>query len=256
MDAKLWLKLSFSKKSIPNWPCSSCGNGVLSITSRDFRHQETEESKASHAHDDFDHDWVTYRFGCLLKCSNSNCQEIVACIGTGGVDHFGYGMDASFDEVYQDYFIPLYFVPALNLFKIKPNCPAEISKQIVKAFSLYWCDISACANQIRIALEMIMDNHRIKRTYLNDRRKRKPLALQIRIDTFGRRFPKVKDQLTAIKWIGNFGSHVGELERVDLINAFTLLEYCIDHLYDNREKEVAKITKDILRSPKQRKRKN
>lgn len=246
METTLWLKESFSVGSIPDWPCPMCGKGLLTIDKKDFQFEETPQSVRNHSHDAWEPDFTLYRFTGFLRCSNPKCKELVTVTGTGGVEYNSYFnyKDEGFDQ-YDDYFRPTYFVPALHLFKINASCPNDISTQIIGAFNLYWCDSSACANKIRIALEMIMDDHGIKKTYITKKKERKDLPLHARIELFAKKFTALRDHLIAIKWIGNSGSHVGKLERVDLIDAFNLLEYSIDKLYDDREKHLKKISKQI-----------
>lgn len=246
METTLWLKESFSISSIPDWPCPTCGKALLGIDKKDFRFEETPESIRDHSHEDWDPDFINYRFIGFLRCTNVKCKDIVTFTGAGGVElNSYYDHDGSRESDYEDYFVPKYFIPALHLFKINVNCPREILNQIVEAFSLYWCDSSACANKIRIALEMIMDDHGIKKTYINSKKERRELALHSRIELLGKKIPALRDHLIAIKWIGNSGSHIGKLERVDLIDAFNLLEYSIEKLYDGREKHLKKISKQI-----------
>lgn len=249
METTLWLKESFSIEFIPDWPCPTCGKALLTLDKEKFQFEEPAESKRNHSHPDWEPEFIFYRFIGILRCSNTKCKELMTFTGSGGVSYNSYFdyKGEGFDK-YEDYFIPKYFEPALHLFKINASCPNEISSQIVDAFNLYWCDASACANKIRIALEMIMDDKGIKKTYINKNKERKELALHNRIELFGKKFTELRDPLIAIKWIGNSGSHVGKLERVDLIDAFSLLEYCIEKLYDGREKHLKKISRQINKS--------
>lgn len=254
MESHLWLKESFSVNLIPDWPCPTCGKALLNIDKDQFNYSETPDSARSHTHEDWDPELISYRFTGNLRCSNQKCMEIVTFIGTGGIELNTYNDYRGIGETkWEEYFIPKYFVPALHLFRISKKCPVEVAAQIVDAFNLYWSDASACSNKIRIALEMIMDDQGIKKTRINQKTKeRKPLPLHGRIDLFGKKFPLIKDHLLAIKWIGNSGSHVGKLERIDLIDAFILLEYSVEKLYDDKEKILQQISKQIIKSKRPR----
>ena len=49
----------------------------------------------------------------------------------------------------------------------------------------------------------------------------------------------------AIKWIGNAGSHEGEITNEDLLDGFDLLKYSVEKLYGSHDKEIATMTKKI-----------
>jgi hypothetical protein len=51
----------------------------------------------------------------------------------------------------------------------------------------------------------------------------------------------------AIKWIGNKGSHLGGIEKNDLLDAYELLEYSLNKLYNDPSKRLDKIAKRIIK---------
>lgn len=70
-------------------------------------------------------------------------------------------------------------------------------------------------------------------------RKTAKLSLHSRIELFKEKFPKVADHLFAIKWIGNEGSHsIEDLNQIELLDAFEILEDALESLYGHREKEL------------------
>ena len=56
---------------------------------------------------------------------------------------------------------------------------------------------------------------------------------------------EVAEHLLAIKWIGNSGSHVGELSQKDLLDGFELVEYALEKLYSKNEERLNQMTKEI-----------
>jgi len=68
--------------------------------------------------------------------------------------------------------------------------------------------------------------------------------------------PDIADFLLAIKWIGNTGSHTGKLERIDVLEAYELLELSLNKLYDDTEIKLSKISKEIIKRKGTRKRKS
>jgi len=54
----------------------------------------------------------------------------------------------------------------------------------------------------------------------------------------------------AIKWIGNAGSHYGDIDQNDIFDGFDLLKYSIDKIYNSHEKEIVNMTKKINKKRK------
>ncbi|MEQ9217894.1 MAG: DUF4145 domain-containing protein [Cyclobacteriaceae bacterium] len=254
MDIKLWLKDSFSKNKIPDWICPSCESGLLKVVAEQFHFEETVLSASWHSHDDWDPEFIVYVFSGMLKCTN--CKDFVSFLGKGSVDHVHY-YDNIQDEYFEDYndvFIPLYFHPTLKLFKISSSCPEDIKNEIIESFKLFWSDLPSCANKVRTSLEMLMNHFKVKKTYLQGG-KRRNLSLHKRIEEFRNQNVEIADYLLAIKWIGNTGSHTGKLEKIDILEAFELLEHSLNKLFDTTEDKLKKITKEINKRKGVRKRK-
>lgn len=185
----------------------------------------------------------------MLTCSNSDCQEVVSFGGTGSPQHFGFYDERTeeYDEGITDAFRVNFFLPPLHLFQINIHCPEDIREEILSAFSLYWSDASSCANKIRVALELIMNQQGIRKILINKKKERIKLSLHKRLELFSEKLPEIANYLMAIKWIGNSGSHTGELTKEDLLDAFQLLEYSIEKLYDNKTKLLAKLSREIVK---------
>ena len=62
------------------------------------------------------------------------------------------------------------------------------------------------------------------------------LSLHSRIQIFGKQNPELQPFLIAAKWIGNAGSHVGEIDKNGLLDGYELLYHCIDELYEKSER--------------------
>ncbi|MEZ4722976.1 MAG: DUF4145 domain-containing protein [Flavobacteriales bacterium] len=254
IEIKKWLKNSFSKNKIPDWTCPSCNNGYLKIIPAEFHFEETTESKGWHSHDDWGPEFIRYRFHGTLKCKN--CDDFIAFLGRGSVDWSQYYDDIGdrYYENYYDIFYPEFFKPSLKLFDVHTNCPESIKDEIEASFSFFWNDLASCANKIRISLELLMDNQKVKKTF-EHAGQRKKLSLHKRIEEFKNMKPEIADFLLAIKWIGNTGSHVGKLEKIDILEAYELLDHSINLLFDKTEEKLKKITKEINKRKGVRKRK-
>lgn len=239
-----WLKTSFSKDKIPDWTCPSCSSGFLKIDTSKFYFEETKLSLSWHDNPVWDPEFIQYRFCGTLTCKN--CNDQISFIGDGEIDHVHYYDDFQdgYVEKYNEIFTPKYFNPPLNIFQINEKCPNEIKDEIVDSFRLFWSDLPSCANKIRTGLEMLMTQQKVKKTNLQ-RGRRKKLMLHKRIEEFKLIKPEIADFLLAIKWIGNSGSHVGKLERIDVLDAYELLEHSLNKLFNGRELELIKKTKEI-----------
>lgn len=246
----IW-KNAFTEKNIPEWNCPTCNSGILKGQKKDFKSYESATSRSAHGHDDWDPEWISGSFHGILTCNNVNCGEQVLVMGNMSVDGYEeYDERYGFEYNSTEFFHPQMFVPTLNLFNINPEVPDNINKAIVESFKIYWLDISSCANKIRIATELIMDEQKIAKTYVSAG-KRKGYTLHKRIELFKVNKPEEAELLMAIKWIGNFGSHGGiQLTKDDLIDAFEILDHVTTKLYEKESHRIKKLSKAINKRKK------
>jgi len=253
MDKETWLKDSFSEQNTPDWPCPSCNKGLLVLDSDDFSFEETVLSKKWKVSDDWFPGDVQYRFHGTLKCQR--CKDSITFLGNGKVDYIQYydEYDHSLQEEYNRVFNPLYFNPPLKIFRINEKCPENIKGMIEDSFKLYWSDLSSCANKIRVSLELLMNQQKVKKTIIHTG-KRINLSLHQRIEEYKIHQPEIANFLLAIKWIGNTGSHIGNLEKADILEAYELLSHSLNKLYDTTEAKLKTISKEIIKRKGARKR--
>lgn len=147
-----------------------------------------------------------------------------------------------------------YMSPSVHIIKLPDNLSPALKKMLESSFALFWIDLDSCANKIRAALEIFLDEIKIKKQikYFDRRSQKvkvKKLSLHERIGELKQnsmKFSKFGDNLKAIKWIGNTGSHSREdisLERV--IQAYKIFEYIIDEVYLEQQKSIEKLSKEI-----------
>ena len=93
----------------------------------------------------------------------------------------------------------------------------------------------------------MLTDRKISRTMVNKKGKRERISLHARIEKFKQTDTRSAEYLSAIKWIGNAGSHanVDELSRDDLLSGFELFEHVLELLYLKREKHLKKLARDI-----------
>lgn len=242
----LW-KNSFRIETLPEWKCPTCQRGNLTGERKDFNIKESSVSLAGHENIDWDANWVSGVFSSILKCNNSKCNESVSVIGTMEVIE-----EAVYIEKYDDLdynlfetLTPKLFIPGLKIFDIINTVPEKLIPHIQDAFDIYFTDVSACANKIRIVIELLMDLHKIKKTSIV-RGKRKRLTLHKRIEEFKLKYPIEGELLMAIKWIGNYGSHnLESLTKDDILDGFEMLEHVLNNLYETNSKRIKSLGKKI-----------
>jgi hypothetical protein len=225
METHLLYKTKFFLNERLYLPCPHCDNGMLKLDDKDFYFKMTEELKRSSSQENkyLEMENIEYKFHGTFKCVG--CGEVVVSAGIGGMEE-----DQVDENKFQfiETFYPKIFIPTIPLFKIDRKCPHSVRREIESAFALYWSDLPACANKIRIAVEQIMNDKKVKKVYFSEREnKEKRYSLHRRIEIFGATFPKYKDYVTALlalKYIGNDGSHIGSLNTSDLVAGFELLE--------------------------------
>jgi|GEM_PF-6896506 len=145
-----------------------------------------------------------------------------------------------------------YMNPSIDIIKIPPKIDIKLSKILRSSFKLYWVDLDACANKLRVFLENFLNYLKIikqRKIYRSTGNKIKKLSLGERIGELKQhsiKFSKYGDNIKAIKWIGNVGSHGSKPVTVErLVQAFEILEYIIDEIVFDKTKKIEKITKVI-----------
>lgn len=245
LDRKL-LKLPFSPNNSPDWVCPTCGKGILRIKKDSFLKEELRGSREAHGHEAWEPEWIEYVYTCLLVCSNDKCKEVVASSGTGSVDWDVIEDEhGEFEQVYEDFFLPKHFEPHLNLFHIPGDCPGTVSTPLNESFKLFFSSPGAAANNVRVAIEELLTELKIKR-FTTTNGKRKFINLHQRIGLLPAKYAPFKDMIFAIKWLGNAGSHGhGEITMDDVMDAYELTEHILEEIYEPRVKKLKAIAKKV-----------
>jgi Domain of unknown function (DUF4145) len=239
IDRKLWDN-GLTRTWAPAWPCPRC-RGSLALEKESFQHSFDSATDRYRANKDSDPTAYTGRFACLLKCSRSDCGEVCAVAG---------GFEVADDN--QDYFEwckPLSVSPPPPMILLPDGCPNSLKKETEAAYLLFWADNAACLNRIRNALELLLTDLKVARTYINDKNKRVAYSLHSRIEMLKKKRPKLAgicDRMMAVKHLGNAGSHSGEqVERKDVFDGFDILERVVHDMYSEHESELAKMVRQI-----------
>ena len=142
--------------------------------------------------------------------------------------------------------------PSVDIIKIPPQINSELADILKSSFLLFWIDLDACANKLRVFLEHFLDHLKIRKQRTISRatgNRIKKLSLGERIGELNQhsaKFSKYGDNIKAIKWIGNVGSHGKDPITIErLIQAFEILEYLIDEIVFDKKKKIGNITNVI-----------
>jgi Domain of unknown function (DUF4145) len=229
VDRNLWSD-SFVDE-LPHWPCPTCNKGYLAAAKEKLWIEETGPSKAAHDHDAWDPDWIENRFVALAECSMPACKELAAVCGSTSIDH----MQVDHDEyLTRQIFKIASIVPAPVPIAYPDNTPKPIIDAIRRASTLVWPSYESAANQIRQAVECLMDDVGINPTNASG----KPIKLHDRIVQFQGTDRENGNVLLATKWLGNSGSHVGGMSRDAVLDAFDMLEFVLENRYGTTKADL------------------
>jgi len=235
-----------SYRDLPQWDCPTCGKGHLIVVPEKTAIEETGPSKRAHGHDDWDPDWIVERFAMLMKCNFASCGEIAAVSGDA---YFDVCVDVDEEGLYQQkmvrHYEPFSILPAPWPIRPAKKTPDAVKEALKTAAALLWQSPEAAANQVRQAVEVLMDAQKVRK---NQKTARKPLTLHARILEFGKKDVTNSEILRAVKWIGNDGSHKGGLKREDVLDAFDMIEMALSNLYDDTTTEILKKVRAVIKS--------
>ena len=235
---------------VPAWPCPSCERPGLRILKRDSRTFLLEDDSG---------DFRTYHdkgvrrpygnhgvFVAILRCSNPECQECVAVSGPRVSDHYKPTRDE--DGVEQKMFIPQMFSPALPIIRIPKRCPKSVRAEIHRSFRVFWTDPRSTANHLRCAIELLLSHFKSPRSRINWNGKRIRISLVERIKNLPQQHGELREQLDAIRWLGNSGSHGGaDFSHEDALLGFEILERILEQRFHEEDRRYRNVVRGIVR---------
>ena len=237
-------KSSFRGKGLTKWNCPTCGKGLLKVKPGTFHYEETRNSKRARSSGDWEPDWIEYLYSCLLECNNSTCREFVSSSGVGSTYQYMYDEKGMPYLDYRDHFSPKYFSPHLKIFDYHQNIPDEVTDELEKSFSLFFCDPPSSANHIRIALEDLLTYMEIDKC---DDKNGEPiyLSLHSRIKLLPKKYHDIQDIFMAVKWLGNAGSHSGTVSADDVLDAYELMQKLLAEVFNDEGEKIKKLANKI-----------
>ena len=226
---------------MPAWPCPTCGLGTLQFEVETepskggtkqaevtpvLCRRSTGETRRDWNHEAWEPDWIRGVFVALLRCNRSECAEAISVSGSYRMT--GVERPVSADDQWEEEYTPLHFHPAPPLLRLPAKCPEAVSAALQRAWAAYWGDPGACANHLRTSIERLMDHIGIPAMK----------TLDHRIQAYEKLEPERAQELMAIKWLGNSGSHGDEgLTQEDILDALEVLEHTLAEILVSRTKE-------------------
>jgi hypothetical protein len=245
----LWTQ-TLTQHYAPPWPCPACTRGILALVPKSLVYRETAESRHSHGQEDWDPEQVTHIFTAWLKCNHPTCGQEVVVSGIGGVET-QYDPEEN-DMSWSEYFVPKFCCPMPDMIELPARCPNEVKTELRAGFTLFFSDQAASASRVRVALERLMDHLGVQKRRKGKNGKFVELTLHNRIEVFEGGVPAIGSELLALKWLGNTGSHEGQVSRDDVLDAFEILEHALAELIDRRTAKVAELARKLTKKHTQR----
>lgn len=220
--------------TLPEWLCPTCGKGHLLVDPKAFLNIEAGPSKQAHKHEEWDPEWIERRFAGLLECNFAMCGERVAIFGNVSVEEqHEQNYDGDWEQSFPERFHPRGLTPAPLPINPPTDTPDNVKTALGEAAGLLWQSAEGAANQIRQAVEYLMDEQGVTKSTPGAF-----LSLHNRIKEFEKKDASNAEILLAVKWLGNSGSHAGGLTREDLFDAFDMVELVLVALYDSSYAQI------------------
>jgi hypothetical protein len=205
---KIWA-YSFVAERGPNYPCPHCRSGSLRLREGAVQRVGPYKAKSSKLSDT--------AFAGMLDCRA--CEGSVVVVGYVRKD---------------DALVPRGIYPAPPIINVPTSVPRTVVAELDLAFSLFWVDLSSCANKIRVSLERLLDALDVPEGALSNRIHAAESNNKLQTEVFH-----------ALREVGNVGSHGSGTRREVVLDAFEIYEDQLHKLFDPRGSRVATLTKRI-----------
>ncbi|GIX52984.1 DUF4145 domain-containing protein [Sphaerotilus sulfidivorans] len=237
---------AYDRSAIPKFACPKCLNGRLTLDEKSLAVKQPKYSANDSNHPDWEPEWDIERFSLRLTCDGAECGEVANVLGDTTVAEY-------FDEEFTSWaLISLLrvraFFPAPPIIAVPKEVPDTVRTEISKSFELFWVDLSSCANRLRVSVELLLDHFKIPRSGIDKKGKSTRLDLNARVSLFEKSDPEHAPTLTALRMIGNLGSHGDEVNRTPLLDAFEIYEYALAELCGQRKARIEQLRQKLISS--------
>jgi hypothetical protein len=178
-------------------------------------------------------------FSAMFRCVLATCQQPVSVIGRS------YVVENSprDEEQYTRWYKPILMDPPPRIISVPEGTPNSVRERLLDSSRLIWLDPGGAASRIRSAVESLMNSLGVVKRVRTPRRKYDRLSLHRRIMRLKDDRPEMAKQLLAIKWIGNLGTHADRLTTDDVLDAFDILSYVLEQLYERQKQHVDRLVR-------------
>ena len=219
-------------ESSTRWPrpaCATCREGHLRFG--DPKEFENAQSARMRGEEGWEPEWTFGTFRAEAVCENTDCRQVVIAVGTYHVDHAAEYDPHDFDSLYATFYRVEYLTPALPLIQVPNGTPEDVQDGVLRASRLLFADPGAAATALRATVERYMTTAGISGAEegggfvsLAERIRRWEAAASERKEVSG--------LLTAIRWIGNEGTHeMTDLRVEDVLDGVEILDEAFHRLF-------------------------
>jgi hypothetical protein len=225
-------------------PCPSC-HSVATYVKENTKTYQTHETEVAMDVMDLDPDVMRGTAVGKCVCTRQECQEPVHFMGPFVVNK----NDLDNPPTYEPVFTIEYFHPPIPLIRIPPKTPQKVADLLKRSFKLAFADQSAAGNLVRSAIEKLLTHLKVPRFTLSKKGRRIRLDLHARINLLPQSHQPYKNQLLAIKWIGNVATH-DELDVKALKLLYEIIASVLENLYGTKQRELLREVKRVNRRRK------
>ena len=239
IDRLLWRSV-WQEGDYPPLPCPRCGS-VLNIDSNSLVIRTSKYNIDLFAY--IGEEDIESKFSVWMECGSSKCGEVVTVSGECKNQLFHTGIRGV--EMAHD-FHPRVIIPSPPIIPISDEVPKDIQEHLHRSFTLFWTDNEACANRLRVALELVLKAWGFPREDEHG----KPVNLHQRIEKWQALYGRgtLGMSLMALKWLGNAGSHEEGISRDRILDAYEIFASALKRLFPEDLRPIEQLANDIVKS--------
>jgi hypothetical protein len=185
-----------------------------------------------HSEDHWEPEFIFGTFRADAECENSDCRQVVIAVGTYTVGYARESIDRDYPGIpYSSFYAVEYLTPSLPLIQVPNGTPEEVQDGVLRASRLLFADPGLAATALRATVERYLTSEGVAGLDSNGRF----LSLAARIEGWrgaGQARDKVAQLLTAVRWIGNAGTHeMSDLTVADVLDGVEFLDEAFHALF-------------------------
>lgn len=243
IDRTIWTGV-FDREQFPTLPCPTCSRGRAAFDKATLRVEEPTYSAVGAQRDDWEPDWTIERFSAHMRCAEPKCGEVVVL---SGETVFTETDNAEYGPAYISALRPRMMFPAPRIIEIPKDTPPSVSDRVKAAFGLFWFDLGACANSLRMSVEFLLDHLKVPRSSISAKTgKSIGLDLNGRIQSFEKTSSPHASTFHALRVVGNLGSHGALLQDDTVLDAFEIYEDALSDIIGGRPAYLEALKKKLL----------